>query len=99
MTFQERYNVTEKEKEALVDRIEKMILGEVRMSSKQKATEAVDALMNVRHLDAAETVTIQWSIQQSMGLYKTMIGEIRNEQTAAEEKGKGDNTSNGKQVY
>lgn len=79
MTFQERYNVTEAEKEALVDRVEKMILGEVTMSSKQKATEAVDALMNVRHLDDTETVTIQWGIQQGMGLYKTMIGEIRNE--------------------
>lgn len=79
MTFQERYNVTEAEKEALVDRVEKMILGEVTMSSKQKATEAVDALMNVRHLDDAETVTIQWGIQQGMGVYRTLIGEIRNE--------------------
>lgn len=79
MTFQERYNVTEAEKEALVDRVEKMILGEVAMSADKKATEAVDALMNVRHLDDTETVTIQWGIQQGMGLYKTMIGEIRNE--------------------
>lgn len=84
MTFQERYNVTEKEKEALVDRIEKMILGEVRMSANKKAQEAVAALMNVRHLDDAETVTIQWGIQQGMGVYRTLIGEIRNEQTAAE---------------
>lgn len=82
MTFQDRYNVTDEEKEALIDRVEKMILGEVRMSSKQKAREAVDALMNVRHLADDETVTIQWGIQQGMGLYKTMIGEIRNEQTA-----------------
>jgi hypothetical protein len=89
MTFQERYNVTEAEKEALVDRVEKMILGEVTMSSKQKATEAVDALMNVRHLDDAETVTIQWGIQQGMGVYKTMIGEIRNEASK-------DNRSSGK---
>lgn len=79
MTFQERYNVTEKEKAALIDRVKKMILGEVAMSADKKATEAVDALMNVRHLDDTETVTIQWRTQQSMGLYKTMIGEIRNE--------------------
>jgi hypothetical protein len=84
MTFQERYNVTEAEKEALVDRVEKMILGEVTMSSKQKATEAVAGLMAFTHFDDADTATIQWRIQQIMGLYKTMIGEIRNEQTAAE---------------
>jgi hypothetical protein len=84
MTFQERYNVTEKEKAALIDRVKKMILGEVAMSADKKATEAVDALMNVRHLDDTETVTIQWGIQQGMGVYRTLIGEIRNEQTAAE---------------
>lgn len=79
MTFQERYNVTEKEKEALVDRIEKMILGEVRMSANKKAQEAVAALMALTHFDDADTATIQWSLTQSIGLYKTMIGEIRNE--------------------
>lgn len=78
MTFKKHYNVTEAEKEALIDRVEKMILGEVTMSSKQRATEAVDALMNLTYFDDAETATIQWSIQQSMGLYKTIIGEIRN---------------------
>lgn len=89
MTFQERYNVTEKEKAALIDRVKKMILGEVAMSADKKATEAVDALMNVRHLDDTETVTIQWGIQQGMGVYKTMIGEIRNEASK-------DNRSSGK---
>lgn len=79
MTFQELYNVTEKEQEALRDRVEKMILGEVTMNAEIKAAEAVAALMALTHFDDADTATIQWSLTQSIGLYKTMIGEIRNE--------------------
>jgi hypothetical protein len=79
MTFQERYNVTEEEKQALTNRIKKMILGEVAMNAERKAADVVDGLMRVYHYEDEETATIQWSMTNSIGLFITMLGEIRNE--------------------
>ena len=79
MTFQDRYNVTDEEKEALIDRIKSMILGEVAMNADRKAADAVDGLMKLYHYDAADTVTIQWALGNNIALFITMLGEIRNE--------------------